>query len=489
MNLTGWFTQLLLALCLTGPGFSQNGELVPVAHQRELRGAWVASVANLNWPSQSALPLEAQQKELLIILDRLQEARLNAIFFQVRPEGDALYRSELEPWSRFLGGTQGSDPGFDPLEFLIEAAHQRNIEVHAWLNPYRAQAVPPATAPPVAPHLAVEHPDQVHAYGQLLWMDPSAPAVRQRLLSVCRDLTERYDIDGLHFDDYFYPYPEGELEFPDQANWDGYQAGGGALSRGDWRREQVNLAIQEVSQAIQEEKDYVRFGISPFGIPAPEKPAQILGLDQYEKLYADTQLWMDRGWVDYLAPQLYWPTTREAQAFPVLLEWWADHARQGRYIFAGINLAALGSKPEWSLEEYRQQFALVQRHREGGARGFILWSVAPLLEGRQNVGRDLLAAQTPQVVLTPPLARASDHQVNPPELDVQGNRLWLHHQDGTPLRAWTVYRAQGPQWTLAQIVPGEQDSILMQPGRWAVAAVCKDGQESLGQVVEIPQPP
>ena len=194
-------------------------ELVKVGHTRQMRGAWVASVANINFPSQSGLPRETQQQELLRILDCLQEARFNAIFFQVRPEGDALYKSPLEPWSRFLGGMPGADPGYDPLQFLVKQAHARNIEVHAWLNPYRARGLPQTGYPQAAPHLGVEQPDHVFRYRPYEWMDPAAPGVRARLLDVCRDLVTRYPIDGIHFDDYFYPYPDAGQPFPDGPSW------------------------------------------------------------------------------------------------------------------------------------------------------------------------------------------------------------------------------------------------------------------------------
>ncbi|MCW5866990.1 MAG: family 10 glycosylhydrolase [Candidatus Eremiobacteraeota bacterium] len=440
-----------------------------------MRGAWVASVANMHWPAQAGLTGLRQREALRLMLDRLAEARFNAVFFQVRPEGDALYRSELEPWSRFLSGRQGQDPGYDPLDFLVSEAHRRGLEVHAWLNPYRAQATPPPPAGdlPVAPHQAAVEPESVLDYGLLRWMDPGSPSVRSRLVRVCQDLTGRYDLDGLHFDDYFYPYPEGELPFPDQAS---YARSGTSLSLGDWRRAQVNEAIQEVSSAVAAEKPYVRFGISPFGIPAPRKPEQISGLDQYEKLFADTQLWMDEGWVDYLAPQLYWPTTRPAQAYQPLLQWWREHAREGRYIFPGLNLAALGSQSEWTLDEYRRELALAEN-----CGGYIIWNVAPILENRQNVKEELFAGPA---VLTPPLARYAGRLAAPPELSQSGGRVRLTAVDAVPWRAFTVYRWSDGGWTLQQILRGHQ--VDLPAGRWALASVSRDGAESLGRVVTVP---
>lgn len=461
------------ALLLLLAGSVAADELVPVSHPRQLRGVWVASVSNMHWPARPGLTAEQQRQDLSLMLDRLAEAHFNAVFFQVRPEGDALYRSELEPWSRFLSGRQGQDPGYDPLEFMVEQAHLRGLEVHAWLNPYRAQAIPPASEPPVSPHLAAIAPENVVRYGPLLWMDPGAPAVRQRLVDVCEDLTRRYDLDGLHFDDYFYPYPDGELPFPDGAS---YAASEQSLSLGDWRRAQVNQAIEEVAETVAEEKAYLRFGISPFGIPAPQKPDGISGLDQYEKLYADTQLWMDRGWVDYLAPQLYWPTTRAAQAYQPLLEWWASHARAGRYIFPGLNLAALGSKSEWDLDEFRKQMSFAEP-----CQGFIIWNVTPILENRQNLNQELFAGSA---VLTPVLSKFADRSVEPPILEQIGSSIQLKYQDPIPWRAFTLYRWQQGAWRLQQILHSPQ--VQLSSGRWAVAAVSRDGAESLGQVIELP---
>lgn len=467
MNLRLWLLASLLVVPLAAE------ELVQVGHTRQLRGAWVASVANMHWPAQAGLTAARQREDLCLMLDRLAEARFNAVFFQVRPEGDALYRSELEPWSRFLSGRQGQDPGYDPLDYLVRQAHRRGLEVHAWLNPYRAQAVPPPPAGdlPVPPHQAAVEPESVLAYGALRWMDPAAPSVRGRLVRVCQDLTRRYDLDGMHFDDYFYPYPDGELPFPDQAS---YTRSGTALSLGDWRRAQVNQAIQEVSSAIAAEKPYLRFGISPFGIPAPEKPEKITGLDQYEKLYADTQHWMDQGWVDYLAPQLYWPTTRQAQAYQPLLRWWQDHAREGRYIFPGLNLAALGSKSEWDLTEYRRQLALAQE-------GYIIWNVAPILENRQNVRAELFAASA---ALTPPLARCADRVAATPEVTLHGSQVRLTFTDSVPWRAYTVYGWQDGHWGLHQILLDHR--VKLPAGRWAIASVSRDGSESLARVVTVP---
>lgn len=456
-------------------------ELVDVGHRRELRGAWVATVYAMNFPSNPGSSAETQKQELTAMLDRLQECRFNAIFFHVRPEGDALYSSQLEPWSNSLTGTQGRDPGYDPLAFLIDEAHKRNIEVHAWLNPYRAEA---SSKTHVAPHIAVTNPEVVHPYDKYKWMDPAAEPVQKRLVDVCADITRRYDVDGIHFDDYFYPYPANNKDFPDDATWRAYQAGGGKLSRADWRRENVNKAVQSVHDAVQREKDYVRFGISPFGLPAPDRPPGVTGLNQYDELYADTQKWMDEGWVDYLAPQLYWPTTQPRQPYETLLNWWADHASGGRHIFAGNNLADLGKSSKWTVQEYKKEVA-ISRNRPN-SDGNIWWNIAPLMENRQNIVRTFKNELYSEPALTPALSTAGGKTVTPPEVKLEDGKVELHSTDSAPLRAWTVYRQDGEQWKLDRIVPGEENQLQLPAGKWAIAAASMHGVESKGVVVDVP---
>jgi uncharacterized lipoprotein YddW (UPF0748 family) len=458
-------------------------ELVDVAHTRELRGAWVASVWNINFPSSPNLPVETQKKELEAMLDRLQQSGFNSIFFHVRPEGDALYKSDLEPFSHYLTGTPGKDPGYDPLEYLVQEAHQRNIEVHAWLNPYRAASS--LSTKQVAPHIAVTHPEHVHPYGSVRWMDPGADVVREKLVDVCADLTRRYDLDGIHFDDYFYPYPIEGKDFPDNRTWNAYQAGGGTLNRADWRRENVNRAVRDVNQAVAREKDHVRFGISPFGIPAPDKPEGISGFNQYEGLYADTQKWMDEGWVDYLAPQLYWRTDQPKQAYGTLMNWWADHTSGGRYIFGGNDLTSLGKNSKWNVDEYRKEVALTRAKAEQGAQGNLWWNIGPLMENRQNIADVCGDEFYAKPALTPPLSTAAGKTVSHPQVRVEGGTVQIQHTDAAPLRAWTVYRKEGTGWELDRIVAGTQTEFELPPGQWAVAAASKHGVESQGVVVHV----
>lgn len=464
-----------------GPAGQEERKLVKVSHPREMRGAWVASVWNINFPSKPGLSAETQKAELVNMLDILKNTGFNAVFFQVRPEGDALYESQLEPWSSSLTGKQGQFPGYDPLKTLVEEAHKRNIEVHAWLNPYRAKA---ASAEQVPPHVAAVHPEHVHDYGKVKWMDPGAQVVRQRLVDVCADITKRYDVDGIHFDDYFYPYPIEGKDFPDQKTWTEYQKGGGTLSRADWRRENVNTAVREVKRAVKSQKSHVRFGISPFGLPAPDRPADVVGFNQYEGLYADTQKWMDRGWVDYLAPQLYWPTTKKGQPYETLVKYWNEHSSGGRAIFAGNNLAAIGSSSEWTIDEYRKQVNLSRQHSGAGGAGNIWWHVDPILKDKPGVRAFFKDEVYKEPALTPALPNAAARSVRPPSFQVRGNQIEFAAGE-SELRGLTVYRQEGDSWKLEKVLPGDARQAQLTPGTWAIAAADRHGAESLGVVVEI----
>jgi uncharacterized lipoprotein YddW (UPF0748 family) len=259
------------------------------AAEREFRGAWVATVYNLDWPSQPGLSAAAQQAQLRNLLDRAVALHLNAILLQVRPASDALYASAKEPWSQFLSGKAGVSPGYDPLRFAIEEAHQRGIELHAWINPFRAAIHADDRLP--ANHVAKKHPEWVRRFGHQLWIDPGEPKARQYVIDVITDIARRYDVDGIHLDDYFYPYPlkAGAASFPDDATWDRYGKTSG-LSRADWRRENINDFVRSMYRAVKAVKPHARVGISPFGIWRPGVPPTTkAGLDAYAQLFADSR--------------------------------------------------------------------------------------------------------------------------------------------------------------------------------------------------------
>ena len=341
---------------------------------REFRGVWVATVANIDWPSKPGLPQDQQKNELIAILDRCKLMNLNAVVFQIRPMCDALYESKLEPWSGFLTGVQGKGPGYDPLTVAVEEAHKRGLELHAWFNPYRAWS-PSAKGQPAVNHLVKTRPDLAKKYGKHHWLNPTHPEVQKHSLNVVIDVVKRYDIDGIHMDDYFYPYPEldenkKEIPFPDDDTWDTYRQGGGRLNRDDWRRDAVNQFVKTLYVETHKAKPWVKVGISPFGIWRPGHPATIKGFDQYGKLYADAKLWLNEGWVDYFTPQLYWAIDKPDQSYPVLLDWWARENTKKRHLWIG------NSAGRHSPEELTRQIDITRK--SGTATGNVFFSMKAL---------------------------------------------------------------------------------------------------------------
>lgn len=354
----------------------EPASLTPPPPQREFRAAWIATVGNIDWPSQKNLSTAEQKAELLDILDRAAKLKLNAVIFQVRPACDALYASKLEPWSEYLTGAMGKapEPFYDPLTFAVEEAHKRGLELHAWFNPYRARHSN-ARSSVSANHISKTRPDLVREYGSYLWLDPGERDVQTHSLNVVLDVVKRYDVDGIHFDDYFYPYKETsrgrELDFPDQASWKKFGAGG-KLERDDWRRENVNSFIEHVYKGIKATKPWVKFGVSPFGIWRPGHPEQIKGFDAYNELYADSRKWLVNGWVDYFTPQLYWSIEVKAQSFPVLLDWWNDQNPKKRHIWPGMDTTKVKSRMA------NDEFATRVTSRTNSSRARISWQPAEI---------------------------------------------------------------------------------------------------------------
>ncbi len=301
--------------------------------KREFRGAWIQCVNN-QW---KGMGRDRMQSELTRQLDELQRSGINAILFQVRPEGDALYQSAYEPWSRFLTGQQGvaPDPYWDPLEWMVTECHRRCMELHAWINPFRAKtkATPELTSPYYR-----EHPDRFFAYDDLWLFDPGIPENRNYICFIAADIVRRYDVDGLHIDDYFYPYPIARMRIPDVAT---YQRYGGGMDLADWRRENVNDFIQQLSDSVHAVKPWVKFGVSPFGIYRNQREgvegSRTNGLQNYDDLYADVLLWIQNGWVDYTIPQIYWQIGHPSADYAELIQWWNDNA-SGRPLYIGQDI-------------------------------------------------------------------------------------------------------------------------------------------------------
>ena len=369
-------------------------DCVPPAVSREFRGVWVATVSNIDWPSRPGLPPSLAKAELIALLDRSAHLGLNAVIMQVRPAADAMYASKIEPWSEYLTGQQGLPPAplWDPLAFAVKEAHARGLELHAWFNPYRAKH-PSAKHQLSSTHIARQRPELVKKYGKQLWMDPGEPAVRLRTLNVVLDVVKRYDIDGVHLDDYFYPYPErranGSTDFPDDRSWKRYQKSGGTLGRADWRRANVNLLIDTLHKAIAKAKPWVKFGVSPFGIWRPGNPETVVGFDAYEKLYADSRKWLQEGWVDYFTPQLYWPIEKEGQRYPELLRWWMEQDSLQRHMWPGNYTGKVGDggPTAWRRDEILAQVRTTREQQ--GAGGNVHFSMKVLLEDRDSVATAL----------------------------------------------------------------------------------------------------
>lgn len=348
------------------------------AINREFRGVWIASVANINWPSRNNLSVEQQKREAVSMLNMLQENNFNAVIFQVRPSADALYTSELEPWSYFLTGKTGEPPypNYDPLQFWIEESHKRGMELHVWLNPYRAHH---SNGGAVTSQSMVNKLSDItiRLKNGMYWFDPANPKTQGHVSNVVKDIVKRYDIDAVHFDDYFYPYATYNrgADFPDHTSWNEYIKNGGTLSRADWRRDNVNKFVERIYKEIHAEKNHVKFGISPFGIWKPGYPEGIVGSSQYDELYADAKLWLNKGWVDYFSPQLYWPIESKGQSFPALLNWWKSENTMNRHLWPGLNTVEIKAADRPS--EIKNQVE-ISRQILNNSTGTIHWSIAGL---------------------------------------------------------------------------------------------------------------
>jgi uncharacterized lipoprotein YddW (UPF0748 family) len=441
---------LLITACSTTKSVTQDVAQEKPKVAKEFRAAWVATVANINWPSKPGLSTQDQQKEAIALLDFLQKHHFNAVIFQVRPQADALYQSNLEPWSYYLTGQQGKAPNplYDPLTFWVDAAHERGIELHVWLNPYRAhhvsgKEISDQSIVKTNPELVVKLKEGYY------WMDPSLKGTQDRTTDVVMDLVKRYDIDGVHFDDYFYPYPSYNLneDFPDSTSWNAYQKSGGKLSRGDWRRESVNQLISGLYKKIKAEKPHVKFGLSPFGIWRPGYPASVEGMDQYDVLYADARLWLNKGWVDYFTPQLYWPINRIPQSFPVLLGWWSQENTEKRHLWPGISVGRdTGYK---TVNETINQI-MISRGMLPESQGIVHWSLSSVTNN-PKLAETLLSGPYSKKALVPASPWLDNKPPASPAVaaEAMADKLKLSWTpaDEKDVFKWVVYCKYGNTWS------------------------------------------
>jgi uncharacterized lipoprotein YddW (UPF0748 family) len=457
-----------------------------------MRGLWVATVANIDWPSRRGLSEKAQKKELIDILDRAAGIGFNAIVLQVRPAADALYDSKYEPWAAWLTGRQGEAPGYDPLAFAVAEAHARGLQLHAWINPFRA-GNSADTSTLASTHVWNARRDLVRVYGSNLWMDPGEPESHERSIRAIRDIVARYDVDGIHADDYFYPYQIQDsitnrvVPFPDDSTYARYGAGG---NRDDWRRENINRFVERMYREVHAVKPQVVVGLSPFGIWRPGNPESVRGLDAFATIYADSRKWLQRGWVDYFVPQLYWAIEAPQQSFPALLDWWIAENTAHRHVWPGLAAYRVqnGAPTAFSFEEIPAQMRIVrEKLPEPGEILYNTKSTLYRLDGRIGSGvRSLYSSPT----VVPAYRWLDSIAPGPPVLAVDGRNLsltstdsvrWWFIQAHLPQR-WTWTGRKQPQW-MSRLWRNDRPIRLgASPDRVLVRAV--DGAGNLGPVVE-----
>jgi uncharacterized lipoprotein YddW (UPF0748 family) len=441
----------------------------------------VASVNNIDWPSRPGLSSQALRAEIERLCAQAKLIGLNALIVQIRPAADALYLSDLEPTSEFLVGQQGAAlaDGFDPLSHWIQSCKRNGLEFHAWFNPFRAR-VASAKSGFHAKHLAKQQAQLVVKYAEQWWMNPAEPKALQWTLTVIEDVIKRYDIDGVHLDDYFYPYPvqsqdrkSSALDFPDAPQFKRYLRQGGKLSKADWRRSHVDTMVAKLYERVRRQKPWIRVGISPFGLGKPSlRPAGIQGFSQFDQLFADVERWCAEGWFDYLAPQLYWKIDQKAQAFEVLLQYWAQRIAMKRHLWPGIYTSSIAQAGRmWPAQEILDQITLQRLHPN--ASGHIHFSMTALLNDREGIATSLKAERYKQPSLVPASPWLARGRPEIPQLIEPDQRAVLRWEPPlgslawgrTPVR-WVLHERTDSQeaWSMSH-GDVQFNPVVLKPGR------------------------
>ncbi len=444
----------------------------PPEPAREFRGAWVATVHNINWPSRPGLSGAQQRAELLKIFDLSAQVGLNAIILQVRTEGDALYKSRHEPWSYWLTGQMGKAPSdnYDPLAFACEEAHKRGLELHAWFNPFRAKATNSHGSS--ADHMSKTHPSWMIPNGTQMWANPGIRAVQDRAIEVMVDVARRYDVDAIHIDDYFYPYPKnvgGKMvaQFDDSATYSVYRQSGGKLEIGDWRRAEMDGFIERLYRSIKGANREVKFGISPFGIWRPNHPPSIeADLDSFLHISADSKKWLQNGWLDYFSPQLYWRINDKPHSFLTLTKWWAEQNTAGRHLWPGTASDRIASESARTAKEADGQIEITRQH---GANqygvGHIHWSYGAIKKNAE--GLQSVLSNTYQLNAIPPASPwlGSGRGPSPAEFSVTPNgdnvTVSLKPDQGARWRLIQTRQKTGGPWATLRLQPGNLKSVVL----------------------------
>ncbi|WP_442589470.1 glycoside hydrolase family 10 protein [Pedobacter sp. AW31-3R] len=422
-----------------------------IAPKREFRGVWVATVTNIDWPSRPGLTADQQKQEFIGLLEQHKKSGMNAIILQVRPAADAFYKKSREPWSQWLTGTQGVAPagGYDPLEFAIKEAHSRGMELHAWFNPYRATMSSSSFVSP--DHMTRKKPEWFFTYGGKKQFDPGLPEVREYIVQVILDVVKGYNVDGIHFDDYFYPYPLAGQRINDEGTFKKYGEAFDDIK--DWRRNNVDVLIKQLDDSIHFYKKYVKFGISPFGIWKNQSDDQLgsdtHGLSNYHELYADSRKWIKEGWVDYINPQIYFSFTRRAAPFGTLVDWWSDNT-YGRHLYIGQAAYLVNQKMEaaWRVpNQIPEQIRYLRKNnRVQGSIFFSSKSLSTVARGTQDSLRNDLykyPALPPQMPWLDEVVPNQPQNLSAVAIPVGVQLKWeapLKAEDGETASGYVVYR-------------------------------------------------
>jgi uncharacterized lipoprotein YddW (UPF0748 family) len=484
----------------------------PIA--REFRGVWVSpldAMTGADWPSRQGMSPDNQRAELRILLDHAKSIGLNAIVLHVRIAGDALYPSHLVPWSVFLSGKSGvgPKPEYDPLAFAVAEAHARGLQLHAWFNPFRA-TLPHSKTKMAASHVTRAHKSWVRTYGAQTWIDPGEPAARAAVLAELLDVVDRYDIDGVHLDDYFYPYRERktvtkrvngrrvhvneDIPFPDATTWKKYGAKN-FRSRDDWRRANIDTFVSQLYAGVKKRKPWVMVGISPFGIWRSGVPTGVTGLDAYAEIFADSRLWLREGWVDYLSPQLYWPLEGAQNRFTELDEWWRSQNVKDRSIWPGLFDAQVAVRnPEWGGEEIPAQIERLRYSRElrTESNGHVHFRLSALLMNGSSIGERLRSQVYAAPALVPAAPWLGGAAPTVPKLaTINSTLLQITPGDNLPLAWWVIQtKMSDGRWRYWLKRSTERRIDLrtlgdLGGGRIAVTAVDRVGQISQPNVIDL----
>ena len=363
---------------------TENGNKI-AKERKEMRGIWVATVLNIDWPSKKGLSVESQKQEFIKILDNVKEWNMNAVFVQIKPVGDAFYPSKFSPWSEYLTGIQGQNPGYDPLKFMIEEAHKRNIEFHAWFNPYRL-TMSGGIDKLSNDNIGKQRPDWTITYGGKLYLNPGISEVNDYIVKSIMEVVENYDIDGVHMDDYFYPYKvKGEI-YNDEEQYNKY--GSNFLKVDDWRRDNVNKLIEKLYSSIKHKNKNIEFGISPFGVWRNISTDSVrgsntkAGIQNYDDLYADILYWMENNWIDYVAPQIYWNQGFKIAEYNTLVDWWSKYAKETKTNLY-IGQAAYRIK-DWEKDDELINQIKYNRNSEE-VKGSIFFSYSSLVKNPKGI--------------------------------------------------------------------------------------------------------